>query len=85
MHNYYKNKFFLLYNPIKKDPIWISSKKSSYQFQRINFDAPPSSLMDSIASPKVSTKGKGVGAHSLVRNTSRVEGHAGAPRWDHED
>jgi len=42
------------------------------------FDAPPSSLMDSIASPKVNTmKGEGVGVHSLARSTSRVEGHVG--------
>jgi len=34
-------------------------------------DTPPSSLMDSTASPKVKiTKGKGVGARSLARNTS---------------
>jgi len=34
--------------------------------------------MDSIASPKVkTTERKGVGAHSLARNTSRVKGHAG--------
>jgi len=38
--------------------------------------------MDSIASPKVTMKGKGVGGRSLVHNTLRVEGHARAPRWD---
>jgi hypothetical protein len=39
--------------------------------------------MDSIANPKVNiTEGKGVGAHSLARNISRVEGHVGAPGWD---
>jgi hypothetical protein len=38
--------------------------------------------MDSIASPKVkTTEGEGVGARSLIRNTSGVEGHAGVPRW----
>jgi hypothetical protein len=35
--------------------------------------------MDSTLSPKVKTlEGKGVGAHSLVRNTSKVKGHVGA-------
>jgi len=46
-----------------------------------SIDAPPSSLMESIASPKVKImKGEGVGAHSLAHNTSRVEGRVGAPR-----
>jgi len=49
-------------------------------------DAPPSSLMDSTANLKVkTTKGEGVGAHSLTRSTLGVEGHAGAWRWDYED
>jgi len=35
--------------------------------------------MDSIVNPKVKTvEGEGVRAHSLVRNTLGVEGHAGA-------
>jgi len=38
--------------------------------------------MDLIASPKMSTKGKGVGVCSLVCSTSRVEGHDGALGWD---
>jgi hypothetical protein len=39
--------------------------------------------MDSTLNPKVKTmEGKGVGTHSLVHNTSRVEGCAGAPGWD---
>ncbi len=49
-------------------------------------NAPPSSLMDSIASPNVKiVKGKGVGACSLARNTLGVEGHVGALGWDQED
>jgi hypothetical protein len=45
-------------------------------------DTPPSSLMDSIVSPKMkTTEGKGVGVCSLARNTSRVEGHDGVPGW----
>jgi len=45
-------------------------------------DTPPSSLMDSIISPKVeTTKGEGVGVHSLVCSISRVEGRAGTLRW----
>jgi len=38
--------------------------------------------MDSIASPKVTTKGKGVGVRSLAHNTSGVEGRARASGWD---
>jgi hypothetical protein len=46
-------------------------------------DAPPSSLMDSITSPKVKTmEGKGVGAHSLACSIPGVEGHAEALGWD---
>jgi len=38
--------------------------------------------MDSIVNPKVkTTEGKGVGAHSLVCNTSGAEGHVGVPGW----
>ncbi len=58
----------------------ITPKRQAQIFK--DFDAPPSSLVDSIASPKVKTsKGKGVGACSLVRSTSRVEGHVGALGW----
>jgi hypothetical protein len=54
--------------------------------QRTLIDAPPSSLMDSTASPKVkTTEGKRVGARSLARNTSQVEGHVGTPKWDYEE
>ncbi len=54
-------------------------KKSAH----ISIDAPPSSLMDSTTSPKVKTmKGKKVGAHSLARSTSGVEGCAKAWGWD---
>jgi hypothetical protein len=46
-------------------------------------DTPPSSLMDSTVSSKVKTmEGEGIGAHSLAYNTSRVEGHVRASRWD---
>jgi len=39
--------------------------------------------MDSTISPKVkTTEGEGVGAHSLARNTSGVEGRVGALGWD---
>jgi len=38
-------------------------------------DTTPSSLMDSTSSPKVkTTEGEKIGAHSLVSNTSMVEG-----------
>jgi hypothetical protein len=38
--------------------------------------------MDSIVSPKVKTsKGEGIGAHSLAYSTSGVEGHVGVPGW----
>jgi len=46
-------------------------------------DAPPNSLMDSTTSPNVKTsEGKGVGARSLARNTSKVEGRVGISGWD---
>jgi hypothetical protein len=49
-------------------------------------EAPPSSLMDSTASPKVkTTKGEGVGVHSLACSTLGVEGRAKASGWDYED
>jgi hypothetical protein len=39
--------------------------------------------MDSTMSPMVkTTKGEGVGARFLVRNTSGVEGRVGALGWD---
>jgi hypothetical protein len=45
-------------------------------------DTPPSSLMDLIASPKVTTtEGKGVGVRTLVHSTLGVEGRVGALRW----
>ncbi len=45
-------------------------------------NAPPNSWIDSTASPKVKTmKGQGVEACSLARNTSKVNGRAGALRW----
>jgi len=47
-----------------------------------NYDTPPSSLMDSIANPKVtSIEGEGVGARSLVRNILGVERRVRALRW----
>jgi len=47
------------------------------------FDASPSSLMDSIASPKVeTTEGEGIRACSSARSTLRVEGCLGVPGWD---
>ncbi len=45
-------------------------------------DAPPKLLDGLTTSPKVkTTKGKGVGACSLARSTSGIEGRAGAPGW----
>jgi hypothetical protein len=39
--------------------------------------------MDSTTNPKVkTTEGEGVGARSLTRNISAVEGSAGARGWD---
>jgi len=38
--------------------------------------------MDSNVSPKVKpTKGKGIGTRFVTRNTLRVKGCVGAPRW----
>jgi hypothetical protein len=48
-----------------------------------NTDTPPSSLMDSIANPKVkTTEGEGVMVCSLACSTSGVEGSVGVPGWD---
>jgi hypothetical protein len=45
-------------------------------------DAPPSFLMDSTVSPKVTiVEGQGVRARSLARNTLGVEEHVEAPGW----
>ncbi len=45
-------------------------------------NAPPSSLMDSTASPKVTmVEGKGVGVCSLAHNITWVEGRVGALGW----
>jgi hypothetical protein len=42
--------------------------------------------MEPIASSKVKTmEGEGVGARSLIFNTSGVEGHVGAPGWDYKE
>jgi len=44
---------------------------------------PPSSLMDSIVSPKLkTTEREGVGACFVAHNTLRVKGHVGVPGWD---
>jgi len=37
--------------------------------------------MDSTTSPKVITAKGGVGARSLIPNTSGVKGRVGAPKW----
>ncbi len=52
-------------------------------FEKIKFvDAPPNSLIDSTISPKVkTTKGKGVGVRSLVRNILEVEGCVESLGW----
>jgi len=48
-------------------------------------DAPPSFLMDSVASSKKkTTEGEGVGMRSLARSISRVEGHVEASRLDYK-
>jgi len=45
-------------------------------------DAPSSSLMDSIMSPKVRTmEGEGIGPCSLACNASGVKGRVEIPRW----
>jgi hypothetical protein len=49
------------------------SKVRDENSHHTEFDAPPSSLMDSTMSPKMKiAEGKGVGAHSLIHNTSEV-------------
>jgi len=41
-------------------------------------DTPPYSLKNSNASPKVKITKEGIGVHSLIHNTSRVEGRVEA-------
>jgi len=54
------------------------AKALDQTFSRKNIDTPPSFLMDSTMSPKVKTsEGEGVGAHSVARSISGVEGRAG--------
>jgi hypothetical protein len=60
----------------------IAHETNDYLWAMHKSDAPPKSWIDSTANPKVKTmKGQGVGAHSMSRSTSRVEGHVGAPGW----
>jgi hypothetical protein len=61
-----------------------------YACYRTNFhtitDALPSSLIDSNVNMKLKQrKNKKLGARSLARNTSRVEGRARASKWEQED
>jgi hypothetical protein len=61
--------------------LWLSLEKCAWRSSQS--DAPPSSLMDSIVSPKMKTlEGEGVGAHSLSCNALGVEGCVQAPKWD---
>jgi hypothetical protein len=50
-------------------------------FSETMIDAPPNSLIDSIASPKMKTTKGGVGVRSLTRSISEVQGHVGTPGW----
>ncbi len=46
-----------------------------------NDDAPPHSLKDSNANPKVETMEEGVKVRTLAHSTSRVKGRVGTSRW----
>jgi hypothetical protein len=61
--------------------VWVDYFHMSLSHMQRQYDAPPHSLKDSNASPKMKTMKKGVGVCSLVRNISGVEGCVGAPRW----
>jgi len=53
-----------------------------FNFFLFGSDAPPYSWINSIVNPKVRTSERqGVGARSLIGNTSGVEGCVGVPRW----
>jgi hypothetical protein len=53
------------------------------QLFHLRFDAPPTSLMDSTAIPKMKiAEGERVGVCSLVRITLKVEGRARASGWE---
>ncbi len=50
---------------------------------QVSINTPSSSLMNSTTNPNMKTiERKGVGAHSLARNTLGVKGCVGAPGWD---
>jgi len=66
-----------LLKEFKENVAWIYEDSKG-----ISLDAPPSSLMDSTASPKVKTMKGEVGVCFVAHNTSRVEGRARAPGWD---
>jgi hypothetical protein len=62
---------------------YVSCKEGWGNFQN-DFDTmhPPSSLMDSIANPKVKTiEGEGVRVCSMACNTSGVKAHARILKW----
>jgi hypothetical protein len=65
-------------------PYKVHLTKTKFPFYKLIHvdinDAPPSSLMDSIASPTL--EGVGVGEPSLACSTLGVEGCVGAPRWE---
>jgi hypothetical protein len=65
-----------LLKEFKENVAWIYEDSKG-----ISLDAPPSSLMDSTASPKVKTTKGEVGVCFVACNTSRVEGRARAPGW----
>jgi hypothetical protein len=52
-----------------------------FPFKAMVIDAPPNSLIDSNASPKMKTTEKGVGVCSFACNTLGVEGCVGALGW----
>jgi len=56
---------------------------SCHEILQVLIDAPPSSLMDLVVSPKKKTmEGEGIGMHSMARGISRVKGRIGTSRWD---
>jgi hypothetical protein len=59
----------------------IPSLSDDFFLVHNHYDAPPHSLKDSNASPKVKTVDKRIGIRSVARNILGVEGRAETPRW----
>ncbi len=73
--------FFMGSNPKLNFILLAIYQYTFLQIYQTHVDASPHSLKNSNASLKMKTTKEGIGVHSLICNTSRVEGHVGALEW----